>query len=287
MTHAKAISCNGTKLQLVRESGKKIGAKPRSQTSPSLARVTPCTRWPCHSSLSCSTVCRHSTSRNRICCLAKRPSYKAAGCDVGLPWPSLGLLYVQEREHIETTAKRMRPVTIVVIFNWTAALVSRSLSTSHLEALQIEERIWFPLGFWFDPPRRQDAVDRFGGTSSSFKVKLGMPCGLWLTMAHPIESCFGPFIDIDPSHSQHAEEGADTSKLEDYFVRHRSITISKRSSYRARNRRRISRSFTLSEPVPPSHLMSPGFEEAFEPEEIPVGLQYPTPISIVDTDIRG
>ncbi|KAG0262519.1 hypothetical protein BG011_010102 [Mortierella polycephala] len=76
----------------------------------------------------------------------------------------------------------------------------------------------------------------------------------------------------------HVIGDADTSDLSDYFGRHRapphvpgpsSPSSSKRDSYRAMNLRRISRSFTLSEPLQATQTTMMGFQGSQEAEDIP------------------
>ncbi|KAF9184165.1 hypothetical protein BGZ51_003529 [Haplosporangium sp. Z 767] len=76
----------------------------------------------------------------------------------------------------------------------------------------------------------------------------------------------------------HVVEDTDTSDLSDYFGRHKtsphvpgpaSSSSSKRDSYRAMNLRRISRSFTLSEPLQGTQTAMMGYQESQEAEDIP------------------
>ncbi|KAF9363369.1 hypothetical protein BGX34_004317 [Mortierella sp. NVP85] len=78
--------------------------------------------------------------------------------------------------------------------------------------------------------------------------------------------------------NRHTDQGADTSDLADYFSTHRttqhaagpSSSSAKRDSYRtARNLRRISRSFTISEPFSETTSMSIGRHESVEMDNIP------------------
>ncbi|KAG0308601.1 hypothetical protein BGZ98_007455 [Dissophora globulifera] len=76
----------------------------------------------------------------------------------------------------------------------------------------------------------------------------------------------------------HAALGSDTGSLASYFAQHKTLqyaagpsspSTSKRDSYRARNMRRISRSFTLSEPVQALSHLSNGHQDSMEAIEIP------------------
>ncbi|KAI1315984.1 hypothetical protein EDD11_010566 [Mortierella claussenii] len=74
----------------------------------------------------------------------------------------------------------------------------------------------------------------------------------------------------------HAIEDPDIADLASYFARHKApyhvagpSSTSKRDSYRARNIRRISRSFTLSEPLQPFSSSSNGHNDPERAEEIP------------------
>ncbi|KAG0202429.1 hypothetical protein BGX33_009715 [Mortierella sp. NVP41] len=77
----------------------------------------------------------------------------------------------------------------------------------------------------------------------------------------------------------HVLEGSDTTDLVDYFATHKTPTpaprpssssSSKRDSYRAMNRRRVSRSFTLSEPVHALQSAAGGMSDSTDADEIPV-----------------
>ncbi|KAG0311022.1 hypothetical protein BGZ97_012140 [Linnemannia gamsii] len=76
----------------------------------------------------------------------------------------------------------------------------------------------------------------------------------------------------------HVIEGSDTTDLSDYFTAHKtqaptarpsSSTSTKRDSYRAMSRRRISRSFTLSEPVQAIQPIPGVMPENSDADEIP------------------
>ncbi|KAF9093864.1 hypothetical protein BGX29_009775 [Mortierella sp. GBA35] len=76
----------------------------------------------------------------------------------------------------------------------------------------------------------------------------------------------------------HVLEGSDTTDLVDYFATHKTPTpaprpssssSSKRDSYRAMNRRRVSRSFTLSEPVHALQSAAGGMSDSTDADEIP------------------
>ncbi|KAF9927343.1 hypothetical protein FBU30_003300, partial [Linnemannia zychae] len=76
----------------------------------------------------------------------------------------------------------------------------------------------------------------------------------------------------------HILENSDTTDLSDYFSVHKtpmpiarpsSSSLTKRDSYRAMNRRRISRSFTLSEPVQAIQPGQGGMTDSSEADEIP------------------
>ncbi|KAF9339401.1 hypothetical protein BGZ91_006037 [Linnemannia elongata] len=77
----------------------------------------------------------------------------------------------------------------------------------------------------------------------------------------------------------HVIEGSDTADLSEYFTTHKtpapaarpsSSSSSKRDSYRAMSRRRISRSFTLSEPVQAIQSAPGGMPENSDADEIPL-----------------
>ncbi|KAF9344129.1 hypothetical protein BGX26_004754, partial [Mortierella sp. AD094] len=76
----------------------------------------------------------------------------------------------------------------------------------------------------------------------------------------------------------HACQDSETVDLVSYFTRHKTLlhaagpssSSSKRDSYRARNVRRISRSFTLSEPIQPITPTFAGQHELLETEDIPL-----------------
>ncbi|KAF9434446.1 hypothetical protein BGZ76_008010, partial [Entomortierella beljakovae] len=76
----------------------------------------------------------------------------------------------------------------------------------------------------------------------------------------------------------HADQGSESADLARYFVRHKptlhvagpSSSSSKRDAYRARNVRRISRSFTLSEPIQPITSTSTWQQEISDTDDIPV-----------------
>ncbi|KAF9148968.1 hypothetical protein BG015_009275 [Linnemannia schmuckeri] len=77
----------------------------------------------------------------------------------------------------------------------------------------------------------------------------------------------------------HVIEGSETADLSDYFTTHKtpastarpsSSSSTKRDSYRAMSRRRISRSFTLSEPVQALQPGSGGMLEHSDADEIPL-----------------
>ncbi|KAI7830472.1 hypothetical protein BC939DRAFT_499596 [Gamsiella multidivaricata] len=75
----------------------------------------------------------------------------------------------------------------------------------------------------------------------------------------------------------HATNDSDTTELAAYFARHKtplhaagpSTSSSKRDAYRARNIRRISRSFTLSEPIPAITQSQNGRHEVTQTDDIP------------------
>ncbi|KAG0007654.1 hypothetical protein BGZ80_004398, partial [Entomortierella chlamydospora] len=76
----------------------------------------------------------------------------------------------------------------------------------------------------------------------------------------------------------HACQDSETVDLVNYFSQHKTLlhaagpssSSSKRDSYRARNVRRISRSFTLSEPIQPITPTFAGHHELLETEDIPL-----------------